>query len=135
MLVWGLGGLRAKLKEERALLSRLVMALYVNDYTPTVNSQVSDFDLASFDGYDSVPLSDWGDPFISSGSVASLVHPVVSWTWKGSGDPPKVYGFFVVDKQFENFFYGERYRNAPFVFSLADPTFRVVPRQDLRNIA
>lgn len=134
MLVWGSQGLRAKMKREGELLSGLVMALYVNDLEPKFDTEADDFDIASFSGYQNVKLDEWGIPFVSGPALVSLLHPVVSFSWTGSGVAPKVYGYVVMDVDTEHWYYAMRYKNAPFVFTPEEPTFYVVPRMDVRSI-
>lgn len=133
MIVITNDGLVIKLGYERGLLQTLTLKLFVNDYVPVSTSVTADFTEATFSGYVAVAVDDWQAAGLVIDGLARTVEQVREFTWDGTGSPQDIYGYFVVNDDGYTI-YAERYAFAPFVLSLAQPTFVVIPRMDMQSI-
>lgn len=90
-------------------VENLVLRLYTNDVTPSVNSIYGDFTaLASGSGYSSITLTS------SSWTVVSgnATYPQQTWTFTASAG--NVYGYYVATETSNELIMAERFTGAPF---------------------
>jgi hypothetical protein len=97
----------------------LVLKLYSNNYTPTVDDVVSSYTEVTGGGYASKSLtsSSWS---IDSG-IAS--YPQQSWTFTGSAG--SVYGYYVVSATSSDLLFAEKFPNGPYTVSTNGDIIRV----------
>lgn len=67
--------------------------LFTNAITPTENTVIADFDVATFPGYAQVTVAAWGNPGFDVDGVPYLTSGVVSFEASGAS-AELMYGFF-----------------------------------------
>lgn len=76
-----------------------VVSLYTNDVVPTVDSEVGDFEVATFPGSAAQELkrADWAEPEVIDDQVVSFAPKVGEFTFTNSGSEATVTGYFITD--------------------------------------
>lgn len=94
------------------MVAELEIRLYVNDYTPTQESVIEDFEEAEFTGYVAHGVGEFAAAEIA-GDVASATQDVdEEWMVTLTSGTDNVYGFFITDSE-DNVLYAGRDPNAP----------------------
>jgi len=77
-----------------------VVNLFTNDAVPTVDSVVSDFEMATFPGYEPRNLlrEDWSEPEVIDGQVVSIAPRVGEFRFTNYGSEATVNGYFLTDE-------------------------------------
>jgi len=72
------------------------VGLYQNDVTPTVGSSLTDFDAATFDGYNGAVTFTWGTPYtVPDGSAEVTSLQMLQDQMTGSATPNILYGYYM----------------------------------------
>jgi hypothetical protein len=98
-----------------------ILRLYVNDYTPTVNSKSSDFVEASGAGYSSHALT--GEAWKVTEEVAEYDEQIFTFT----GSLGKVYGYFMTRQASGRIMHAERFED-PFEVKYSGDQIKITPR-------
>jgi hypothetical protein len=132
---------------ERYLLDSMIkssdedflLRLYKNDYTPTLNSSLTDFVEANFSGYNQMVLSKnlWDNAVIVdpvSPCVYSEAISVysVSQNWTCGEVGGNVYGIYIVGENSSSLIWADRFAESPQVLSELD-VLTITPQIRLRT--
>jgi len=108
------------------------LRLFTNDHYPDQDHDISDYDLAVFDGAEGVRLDRWGTPALAPDGRGQVQHPIVTFRLR-SGDPAAICGYFVTDRDQNHIYWAERDPDAPVALNEPGDEYRVLPRLRDRN--
>lgn len=116
-----LGALKAQ------LLSGARIRLFKNDIVPGDGDTASTYVEATFSTYSNQQLPNWGTP-ATSGGVAVVSHPAVTWSVGSAGVGNNIYGYYVTDSLGNTLYYAERDPAAPVNMNVVGNTYSVTPQ-------
>jgi hypothetical protein len=87
--------------------------LFQNDFTPSADSILADFTIATFTGYLNVTLTAWSAPYLNSAGNGAILSPLAQFN---AASPYTignlVYGYFILDAA-GDLVLGGRFTDAP----------------------
>lgn len=115
------------LTAEDGLLDGVIAKLYQNDYTPTPQSVLADFTVATFAGYASSSAITWGPAFTDSLDQAQAVGSVKQFNCNASTTPNVIYGYYITSGDGATLIFAERFAEPQAINGVGDSVV-LVPR-------
>lgn len=97
----------------------LILKLYSNNLSPSVDDTASLYTEVSGNGYSSITLT--GSNWTIAGGDA--VYPQQTWTFTGAAGT--VYGYYVVSATSQDLIFAERFSGAPYTVANSGDTIKV----------
>jgi hypothetical protein len=97
----------------------LILKLYSNNLSPSVDDTASLYTEVSGNGYSSITLT--GSSWTIAGGDA--VYPQQTWTFTGAAGT--VYGYYVVSATSQDLIFAERFSGAPYTVANSGDTIKV----------
>ena len=105
------------------ILNGLTLHLYVNDYTPSAGTNITDVTEATFNDYASLAANDWGAIIEVDIDTITVTLPEKSWTVSSDGGSNEVYGWYLRDTP-SNIYAAARDINAPVRMNIAGDQYK-----------